>query len=78
MEGLGGRFLDCPDHPFGLAVGPWMIRLGKAMLDAVVLAGATENVANPRVRHALVPIDELHTVVGQDGVDRSKRPTKAV
>lgn len=60
MEGLGGRFLDCPDHPFALAVGPWVIRLGKAMLDAVFLAGAIENVANPCVRRALVPVDELH------------------
>lgn len=40
------------------------------MYLAVVLAGATEDVADPCVRDALVSIDELYPVVGQDGVDR--------
>ena len=39
------------------------------MLDAVVLAGATEDVADPALRDTLVAIDELDAIVGQDGVD---------
>lgn len=35
-----------------------MVGLGKAMLDAVALAGAPEDVADPSLRDALIAIDE--------------------
>jgi hypothetical protein len=38
MEGLCRRLFDRADHPFGLANGPWMVRLGEAMLDTAILA----------------------------------------
>lgn len=59
MEGFDRCFLDCSDHSFGLAVGPGMIWFGEAMLDAVALAGALEDVADPDLRHLLIAIDEL-------------------
>src|SRR3546814_12126933 len=38
-EGFDGGLLDGAHHPFGLAVGPWVIGLGEAMLDAVLQIG---------------------------------------
>lgn len=64
MEGLCRRLFDRSDHPLGLAIRPWMVRLGETMLDAVILAGAAEDVTDPSVRHALVSIDKLHPVIG--------------
>ncbi len=70
MEGFDRCFLDRPDHSFGLAVGPWMIRFGEAMLDAIAMAGAPdEDVADPRLRDALITVNELDAIVGQNGVD---------
>ncbi len=34
VEQLDGRILDGSVHAFGLAVGPWMVRLGEPVLDA--------------------------------------------
>jgi len=47
-----------------------MVGLGEAMLDAVALAGAAEDAADPGVKDALVPINELGAIVCQDGMDR--------
>lgn len=69
MEGFDGRFLDRPYHSLGLAVGPGVVGLGESMLDAIALAGAPEDVSDPGLRHALIAIDELDAIVGQDGVD---------
>src|SRR3546814_20924975 len=49
-------------HPFGLAVGPWVIGLGEAMLDAVLLADTAEDMADPSQWAALVPLHELYAV----------------
>lgn len=68
-EGFDGCLLDCPDHPFGLAVGPWVLWLGEAMLDAIACAGAPEDLADPGLRDALIAVDELDAVVCQDGLD---------
>lgn len=69
MEGFDGRLFDRPDHSLGLAVGPRMIGFGEAMLDAVALAGAAKDVADPGLRDPLISINELDAVVGQDGMD---------
>ena len=69
MEGFDGGLLDSAHHPFGLAVGPWVIGLGEPMLDAVCLADAAEDMADPSQRPALVTLNKLYAVVGQDGVD---------
>ncbi len=45
-EAFGGGFLESPVHWFGLSIGPWMLRFGAAMLDAVLLAGLGEGM-NP-------------------------------
>src|SRR5215203_5153422 len=44
---LDGGVLDGAVHPFRLAVGPRMARLGEPVLDAVVAADAVEDVAHP-------------------------------
>src|SRR3546814_3968183 len=49
-EGFDGGLLDGAHHPFGLAVGPWVIGLGEAMLDAVLLADTAEDMAEPSQR----------------------------
>ena len=38
MKALDGRFLDRTVHPFYLAVGPRVRGLGKALLDAPLVA----------------------------------------
>ena len=72
MEGFDGGLLDGAHHPFGLAVGPWVIGLGEAMLDAVLLADTAEDMADPSQWAALVPLHELYAVICQDGVDPGK------
>ena len=61
-EGFDGGLLDGAHHPFGLAVGPWVIGLGEAMLDAVLLADTAEDMADPSQWAALVPLHELYAV----------------
>jgi hypothetical protein len=80
------RILERAVHPLNLSVCPRVPRLGQAMLDAALLAGALEGVqaVEPRLI-ALGPIrlrlgfgffvdrravDELGAVVGEHGVDR--------
>src|SRR3546814_6581839 len=61
-EGFDGGLLDGAHHPFGLAVGPWVIGLGEALLDAVLLADTAEDMADPSQWAALVPLHELYAV----------------
>ena len=42
MEAFDGGFLDGAVHPFDLAVGSGMVRLGKSVLEAVVIADHVE------------------------------------
>lgn len=44
VEGFDCCVLDGSVHSFGLAVGPGMIRLGQAMLDAMLNADTIEDV----------------------------------
>ena len=60
---------DGAHHPFGLAVGPRVVRLGEPVLDAVLRTDTAEDMADPAQRTALVPLNELHPIVGEDGVD---------
>ena len=63
-------FLNCPVHPFGLTVGPWMIRLRQPMFDAMLEANAIEDVwpeeSPGRSLSVLGQIGEGHAVIGQD------------
>ena len=59
---LHGCFLDGSVHPFDLAVGPWMIGLCQAVLDAIALACAVERMPTPsgsRTRAVLRQVGEL-------------------
>lgn len=44
---LHSRLLKCPVHPFDLAVGLRMVRLGEPMFDAVLSESAVERMASP-------------------------------
>jgi hypothetical protein len=76
VEGLDGGLLHRPVHAFGLAVRPRVVGLGEAVLDAVLVADAVEDVAaEDRLdlgMAAAVPgqVGEGHAVVGQHRVDR--------
>src|SRR3546814_1681211 len=70
-EGFDGGLLDGAHHPFGLAVGPWVIGLGEAMLDAVLLADTAEDMADPSQWAALVPLHELYAVAHWEAAYRS-------
>ncbi len=67
VEALDGRFLDGAVHPFDLAVGPGVLHLGGAMLDAVFPAGAPEDVLHGRV--ILLTVLELDAIVGEHDMD---------
>ena len=75
VEGLDGGLLDCPVHPFGLAVGPWVVRFGELVLDAVLFADAVENAAAEHglyggvLAAVLWKIGKRHSIIGQHGVD---------
>lgn len=59
-------------HPFDLAVGPSVIGLCEAMLDAVLDADAVEHVhpvTGCRSRTVLWGVAELDAIVGEHGVD---------
>ena len=67
-----GTFLEGAVHPLDLAVGPGMVGLGQAMLDAQLVACSVERMAAPHGRRAgsvLRQIGELDAVVRQHGVD---------
>lgn len=69
MEGFDCRFLNGPHHPFGLAVGPWVIGFGRPVLDAVLGADCPEDMADKSAFSPPVMLNELHAVIGQDGMD---------
>ena len=62
VETLDGSFFDGSVHPFDLAVGPGMLHLCQAMLDAVLVTNPTKDMA----QSVLVtgPVGELNAVVG--------------
>ena len=70
---LDGGFLDGAVHAFDLAVRPGMLRLCKAVLDAVFLAAHVEHVRHssaPSVHRTISRREgELDAVVGEHGVD---------
>ena len=69
---LDGRFLDGAVHPFDLPVGPWMIDLGEAMLDAVLAASHVEHVGHVAGRRSVRIARceaELDAIIGEHGVD---------
>lgn len=69
---LDGGLLDGSIHPFDLSVGPGMIDLGAAVLDAAFTATHVEYMGDESCRR---PVGitrreaELDTVVSQHGVD---------
>jgi hypothetical protein len=69
---LDGGFLDGAVHAFDLAVGPGMLHLGEAMLDAVLLATRVEHVRDVAGRRSIgVALwkGELDAIVRQHDVD---------
>jgi hypothetical protein len=73
VEGLDRGVLDRAVHPFGLAVGPRMVRLGQSVLDAIGVADAVEGVGTEQPGggpiSVLGQVGEGHIVVGQHDVD---------
>jgi hypothetical protein len=72
VEALDGGFLDGPVHPLDLTIGPGMLHLGQAVLDAVLLAAHVEHVGDVAGGWPIGIAGwegELDTVVGEDGVD---------
>ena len=67
MVAFDGGFLDGPVHPFDLAVGPRVLHPDQAVLDAILVADAIEDVVEGVF--VMGVIGELDTVVGQHGVD---------
>ena len=74
---LDGRFLDGAVHPFHLSVGPGVIDLCEAVLDAV-LATAQAEQRRDELRGWSFGVAwwkaELDAVVGQHDVDLRARP----
>jgi hypothetical protein len=67
-----GGFLQCAVHPLDLAIGPRVVWLGQAMLDALLVAGPVEGMAAPHGRRAgavLRQVGELDAVVREHGMD---------
>lgn len=73
VEQLDGRILDGAVHAFGLGVGPWMVRLGEPVLDAVLDTDPVENVRAKEPAAGAVAvlrqIGEGHSVVGRHRVN---------
>lgn len=67
------RLLDGAAHPLGLAIGPWMIRLGRPMFDTVDDADPVEDARSENAVAGAVAVlrqvSEGHAVVGQHDVD---------
>src|SRR6202171_186962 len=72
VEDFDGGVLDGSVHALGLAVGPGMVGLGQAMLDAVGGAGTVEDmraeVTPAGALSVFWQVGEGHAVVGQQGV----------
>ena len=69
MEGSDGRFLDRSDHPLRLTVRPRMVGFGKAVLDTVLGADRTKDMADEATLGSLVTLNELHAVISQNRMD---------
>lgn len=72
MISAHGSFLDGAVHAFDLAVGPRMVGLGEAVLDAVAPTGSVERMSpqpggNPLT--VLGQIGKLDAVVGEHRMD---------
>ena len=65
VEASDSSVLDCPVHALDLAIGPWVVWLGQAVLDPVGLADHVE-AHLPRIGGVAVPglIGELDAVIG--------------
>ena len=72
MLALDGGVLDGAVHAFDLTIGPWVVGLGKPMLDAVLVADLIEAVdaiaCGPAIAIAGL-VGELDAIVGHDGVE---------
>jgi len=65
---VDGRLFDRAVHPLDLPIGPWVIGLGQAMLDAVGSADLIEAVDPVSSGPAITvfwQVSELNTVIGQ-------------
>ena len=81
VEALDGRVLDGAVHPFDLAIGPWVLRLGRAMIDIVARACKLECVRSEQFaisdclsnhRHCRAPCTrcgEMDAIVGERCMD---------
>ncbi len=86
MKGPDRRLFNGSVHSLSLAVGPRMIRLGEAVLDAMLCTDAIEDVRSeirPGWASAILgEVGEGHTVIGEHGVDgvrkRTYNPTQEV
>ena len=68
-----GGVLQGAVHAFDLAIGPWVVGLCQAVLDAMHAARPVKRMAAPAGGRLLpVPgqVGELDAIVGQDGMDR--------
>src|SRR3546814_5241451 len=74
MVALDRCFLDGAVHSFDLAIGPGVLHLGQAMLDAMLVADPVEDMVEGVfvMRH----IGELDAIIGQHGVDRDRKSTR--
>ena len=72
MVALDGGVLDGAVHSLDLAIGPRMVGLGQAVLDAVLAADLVEAMDSV-ARGTSVPVarevGELDAIVGKDGVE---------
>ncbi len=62
-----GRFFERSIHAFDLAVGPRVIDLGQPVFDGRFAAGALKDMLEDVV--VALSIDELNTVISEDGVN---------
>ena len=71
MITFDGGLLDGAVHPFDLSIGPWMIDLGEAVINAKFPATHIKHVYHISRCYAIGVargIAELDTIVGEDGV----------
>src|SRR5436853_7903896 len=65
---VDGRLFDRAGHPLDLPIGPWVMGLGQAMLDAVGSAGPIESVDPGSSRPAIAvfcAVSGLNSGIGQ-------------
>lgn len=81
VEAFDGCFLEGPVHAFDLSVGPWMFGFGQAVVDVGFGASELEGMGAEELssfecepdlrgsRTAIAGRGEVHSVVGEHGVD---------